>query len=487
MEFDATGPTEVRRVTAPGPPPPVVETRFVGRLEFEGGFPTDETLRSLYDQLDFQRACQVFLRHMMAAAIWGFHQAFTRDLEVGPTDFAIFRADANGLALTANTETMYGVTVVDTKPGPVVLEVPPRVLGLLNDQWMRPMGDLGIAGPDEGKGGRYLLLPPDYEGELPSDGFVQTIRLRTYRQWFVLRAFMGPGGDTGPATATLQETKIYPLAEAADPPPTRHVDGTGKSFDTIHPTDIRYFEDLAEMVEYEPYDAISREESAELAQIGIEKGKPFEPDERMRAILDEAAQVGSFMAFSLTNAPRDEYKKYPDREWFGLNSLPGYPTFQDEHDRPLIDQMVRMSWFATGRALAMLGAKPGIGSAYTWAYRDGNGDWIDSARTYRLHLPGPIPVKDFWSVVVYDLWTRSLLANGQPAPSLSTYSPGVEMNDDGGVDLYIGPEPPAGKEANWIRTLPDVGWFPIIRLYGPLEPWIDGSWKPDDLEADDST
>ncbi len=158
---------------------------------------------------------------MMAAAIWGFRQAFTRDLNVGPTEFAIFHADANGLALTANTETIYGVTVVDTKPGPVVLEVPPRVLGLLNDQWMRPMGDLGIAGPDQGKGGRYLLLPPGYEGEVPSEGFVQTIPLRTYRQWFVLRAFMGPDGDTAPGIATLRQTRIYSLAQADDPPETK--------------------------------------------------------------------------------------------------------------------------------------------------------------------------------------------------------------------------------------------------------------------------
>jgi hypothetical protein len=131
----------------------------------------------------------------------------------------------------------------------------------------------------------------------------------------------------------------------------------------------------------------------------------------------------------------------------------------------------------------MAGAKAGVGSAYTWAYRDKNGDWIDPARTYKLRLPGPIPAKDFWSVVVYDLWTRSMLANGQPFPSLNSYSKGVESDADGGVTVYIGPEAPEGKEGNWIRTLPDVGWFPLLRFYGPLEPWIDRSWKPDDVEA----
>jgi hypothetical protein len=449
-------------------------------LEFEGGFPTEATVQQLYDQLDFQRGCQVFLRHMMAAAIWGFQQAFTRDLDMGPTDILMLHADARGLALTGNSETVYGVAMIDTKPGPVVLDVPPRVLGFLNDQWMRPMGDVGIAGPDRGQGGRYLLVPPGYEGDLPADGFVATMRLRTYRQWLVLRAFMGPGGDPAPAMETLRGARIAPLSDPGDATPTRHIDGTGLSFDTIHPTDIRYFEDLAAMVAYEPIDAITLDEAAELVQIGIEKGKPFAPDARMRAILDEAANVGSYMAFGITNAPRHDYQRWPDRKWFDM--IHGYPMFVDEQGRPLIDDMVSMAWFATGRASAMAGAKPGVGSAYTWAYRDTNGDWLNPARTYQLRLPGPIPAKDFWSVVVYDLWTRSMLANGQPHPSVSTYSPGVQADEDGGVTLYIGPEPPTGKEANWIRTLPDTGWFPIIRLYGPLEPWIDDSWKPDDLE-----
>ena len=285
-----TGPVDVQRVTAPFPPPPEVDTRFAGRLEFHGGYPTEGTLQNLYDQLDFQRGCQVFLRHLMAAAIWGFQQAFTRDLDMGPADLLIMHADARGLALTANSETIYGVAMIDTKPGPVVLDVPPKVLGFLNDQWMRPMGDLGIVGPDHGAGGRYLLIPPGYEGDLPTDGFVATLRLRTYRQWLVLRAFMGPGGDPTPAFETLHGTRIAPLSGPGDAAPTRHIDGTGLSFDTIHPTDIRYFEDLAAMVEYEPADAISLDEAAELVQIGIEKGKPFAPDERMRAILEEAAR-----------------------------------------------------------------------------------------------------------------------------------------------------------------------------------------------------
>jgi hypothetical protein len=481
MTFDPAGPSEVKRITAPFPPPPTIETRFAGQLSFAGGFPTEQTVQALYDQLDFQRACQVFLRHIMGAAIYGFAKAWQRDLKVAPSDLAIFHLDASGLLLTGNSETVYGVGVLDLKPdGPLVFDVPPKVLGLVNDLWMRPLGDVGLVGPDRGEGGRYLLVPPGFEGEIAEEEFLQVVRPRTYRVWLVFRGFMGPGGDPAPPTALLRQTRIYPLAAAADPPANNHRECSGVPFDTIHPTDIRYFEDLAEIIEYEPVDAVDPEVGAMLAQIGIEKGKPFAPDERMTAILTEAAQVGSYMAFCIANAPRDEYKKYDDRQWYA--TVAGYPEFRDEHNRPLVDLMVRMAWFGTGRTRAMQGERVGVGSAYTWTYRDQNGEWIDPAKTYKIHLPGPIPAKDFWSVVVYDLWTRSMLANGQPFPSLNSYSPGIEIDEDGGVTVYIGPEPPDGKEANWVRTLPDTGWFPMLRLYGPLEPWIDQTWKPDDPE-----
>ena len=215
-----------------------------------------------------------------------------------------------------------------------------------------------------------------------------------------------------------------------------HHDISGKPFDTIHPTDIRYFEDLADH-DYEPFDAISAEERAELAQIGIQKGTAFAPDHRMRSVLDEAAQVASHMAFAIANVPRDDYRRTPDRYWFG--NLAGYPASRTS---TAIRSSTRWSEWRGG---PLAGPSPCTASSPASVpptpgeYRDANGNWIDAARTYRLHLPGPIPAKDFWSVVVYDLWPRSMPANGQAHPSLSTYSPGVVTNDDGSVDIYIGP------------------------------------------------
>ena len=187
------GPTEVKRVTAPAPPQAVIDSPFIGRLEFQGGFPTDASVRRLYDQLDFQRACQVFLRHMLGASMYAFREGLRRDLgATTPQDFVYVHLDANGLLLTGNSETIYGINFLDLKAdGPTVIEVPPRVLGLLNDLWMRPIEDVGIAGPDHGTGGKYLVVPPGYAGELPTDGFAAVVRSRTYLVWHALRAFLG--------------------------------------------------------------------------------------------------------------------------------------------------------------------------------------------------------------------------------------------------------------------------------------------------------
>ena len=282
MSFTPTGPTEVRRVTAPEPPPPVVESRFVGRLEFHGGFPTDATVQQVYDQLDFQRACQVFLRQMLGASMYAFRErhAARPGRRVPRATWSCMHLDANGLALTGNSETVYGTNFLDLKQdGPTVVEVPPRVLGFFNDLWMRPIGDVGIAGPDQGQGGRYLMLPPGYDGELPDEtaSIAAVLRSRTYLVWFVLRAFMAPGGDAEPAKATLQQVRVYPWSQREDPPAMRYIDASGVPYDTIHPIDGRYFEHLAAMVDYEPADAIDPEVAASLAQLGISKGTRSPP------------------------------------------------------------------------------------------------------------------------------------------------------------------------------------------------------------------
>lgn len=484
MARSETGPTEVRRFTAPEPPPPVVQSRFAGDLHFENEYPTAETVDLLFDQLDFQRACQVFLRNITASSMYAFRLGLARDLGVdAPNKLAIWEGDfdARSLLLTPNSETVYATTFLDlATDGPTVIEIGPNVLGFLNDMWMREVVNFGPAGPDQGRGGRFLVLPPGYDGPVPAFGF-HVVRTRTYGHWVLMRGLRDPDGSPDAALATLKQYRCYPLAEMENPRETVFVDPAGKDLDTIHPVDTRYFEDLADLIGSEHPEAVDSETAGMLASIGIEHGKTFEPDERMTEILGEAAKVGSAMALATSYRTRLPLQRYDDRQWIEIGNT-GYPYYEKD-GHTMLAGLSLMGWFATGSSIAMVKPPYGKGSAYMWTYTDGDAEWLDGAKTYKLTLPSPIPAANFWSVVVYDVWTRSMLANGQATASLNQYADGVEANDDGSIDLYFGPEEPSGHEGNWIRTVPGKGWFSILRLYGPVDGYFDGSWKPSDFTA----
>jgi hypothetical protein len=473
------GPTSVPTVSAPTPPAANLESRFIGRLSFQDGYPTRETVQRLYDELDFQRATQVFLRNTAALNMYGLRLGMARDLGVdAPSKLAIFRATANSLLLTPNSETLYGMTffALDAD-GPTVVDVPPRLLGLINDMWMRPVEDIGPGGPDRGRGGKYLVVPPGYTGPLPDSGYF-IVRMMTNSGWFLVRAFLDPSGDEAPAHALLRQTRIYPLSKKDAPPAMTYVEATGTPFDTTPPNDIRYFEMLADLIAGEHEHAVDPEVAGMMKTIGIEKGKPFSPDARMKSILGEAAQVGSFMAQAISYAARNPERVRADSKW--LAGLEGYPTFSDGRST-LIDPMIYMTWFATGAAKSMSAPTPGTGSQYAWTYQDRSGEWLLGEKNYRFRIPPNPPAKDFWSIIVYDNWTRAILPNGQKVASKNSYDKSIQSNSDGSIDIYFGPAPPAGKESNWIRTVPGKGWFSIFRLYGPLQPWFDRSWTPDDI------
>jgi hypothetical protein len=458
--------------------PAEVKTRL-GTLRFFDGFPDDATVQTVYDHLDFLRGVEAFLTALPAAQ---FHALRTGLLRFGPANKTLLISesllDSHSRLITGNSESVYQLCWLDTKDGPLVIELAPQVLGFINDFWARYVCDLGNAGPDHGQGGKYLLLPPGYEGDVPEGYFV--VRSPTYGNWFFFRGFM-LGGDPRHAIENIkQHCRVYPLSLAADPPALTFVDFSGAIFDAIAANDASFFEEVAVVVHEEPLEAVDPETRGLLAAIGIQKGKPFAPDARMQAILADAAAVGNATARALVFSTRDPGAPfYPGSAWKRF-WLGGYDFTEDGVLN--LDARSMLFYEGVGVSPAMTLKLVGRGSQYAMANHDAAGQYLDGGKAYRLHLPPHIPAKDFWSLVVYDPQTRCMLQTDQRFPSISSQTADLAVNPDTSVDVYFGPEPPAGKEANWVQTLPEKGWFVALRLYGPLEPWFDQTWRPGEIE-----
>ena len=351
--------------------PDVVETSRLGRLEFFDGMPSDETVRKVYDQLDFSRGVETFLTGCPAASIYamlqGMKEAGMATFSMGITEQLL---DARSLWLTPNTTTVYCIAEINVEHGPTVLEVPPGVLGPVDDAFFRWVTDVGFTGPDRGQGGRYLFLPPGYEGEVP-DGY-HVAPTRSYRNWLLMRAFVIDGDLAKTAAHVKKHWRLYPLKEAASPREPHFVDLSGLQYNTIHANDFSFYEELNAVVQYEPADAFNPELVGLWASIGIKKGKPFAPDERMKRILTEAAAVGNATARALSYRPRSrEPYFYEDRQWYTA-FVGGSHEFMSNGEL-MLDYRTFMHYMATGITPAMAHSQVGKGSAYAFTPHDAQG------------------------------------------------------------------------------------------------------------------
>jgi hypothetical protein len=459
--------------------PGTVETR-IGTLKFTDGFPDEATVAKVYDNLDFQRGVQAYLAALPAVSIAGFLKGFS---EFGPVNQTVLITeqllDAKSLFLTANTTTVYNLLYLDTKDGPLVLEIPPEVLGPIDDAWFRWVTDVGITGPDKGKGGKYLLLPPGYTGTIP-DGY-HVARSRTFGNLVFFRTFLKDGDPKPGVDSVKKNLKVYSLSQAANPPPMKFVNISGKTFNTIGPGDYSLYEYVNRVIQDEPVDAMDPDTLGSFAAIGIEKGKPFAPDARMKKILMDAAAVGDATARTLTYRTRiKEAPFYPNSAW--VTPFIGGSYKFEENGAVNLDAKAMFFFYATGVTPAMTMKMVGEGSQYAGAFVDAKGNALDGSKTYRIRMPPKIPAKDFWSFTVYDNQTRSMLQTDQQSPAVGSLSKGLVTNPDGSVDVYFGPKAPAGKESNWAQTIPGKGWNILLRLYGPLEPWFNKTWRPGEIE-----
>jgi hypothetical protein len=461
--------------------PDKLHTDLLGDLDFFDGMPNKETVTKVYDFLDLSRGVEAFLNGIPAASVFGVLEGI-KEAGVNPGDLGIFEElmDARSLYLTPNSTTIYNMFELNVKDGPVVVEVPPGILGPVDDAYFRFVTDFGFTGPDQGKGGKYLFVHRDYTGEIPEGYFV--VRTPNYRNLSFFRAIPKNGDLKGAVDNVKAGFHTYPLSQAANPPKQRFVNLSGKQMNTIHANDFKFYEELNAVIQYEPADAFDPELVGTFASIGIKKGKAFDPDERMKKILSEAVAIANATARAISFSPRNpRYYIWPDRKWNTPFTGGGNYEFYDNGER-MLDDRTFMHYYATGITPAMTAPKVGLGSVYGMAAQDINGDYLDGGKTYKVTLPSPIPAKDFWSFMVYSGQTRSMLETDQKLAGLDSNNPSIEPNEDGSYTMWFGPRAPKGKEGNWIQTVSGKSYNVLLRLYGPLEPFFEKTWKCGDFE-----
>ncbi|WP_425045703.1 DUF1214 domain-containing protein [Primorskyibacter sp. S87] len=460
--------------------PDNIQTR-VGELNFFDGVPDVESAQKVYNLLDFTHAYQAFLDGTKIASMDAIRKGI---LEFGPanTTAVLFEGlmDSKALFLTANTTSVYMFSWLELGDEPMVIETPPNVLGFINDHWFRYVIDFGNLGPDEGQGGKFLVLPPGYDGEVP-EGY-HVARTNTYGNWVLWRGYQKDGTTDLAISQTKDMFRMYPLSQKDNPPEMTFVNASGKEMNTIHRMDAEIFNEINDVVQAEPLMGENPELLGHLAAIGIVKGQPFEPDERMQAILDAAAKAGSVTVKTIISKPKDERFYWYPGESYWQTAFPGGAYTWELDGVSIQDIRAAFHFYATGITPAMALKKVGKGSQYAFTYVDSNGNPLDGSRTYKVNVPANVPAKDFWSFTLYDNQTRSMLQTDAQFPAIGSNDTGVVQNEDGSYDIYFAPEAPEGKESNWVQTVPGKGWNTIFRLYGPLESWFDQTWRPGDIE-----
>jgi len=383
--------------------------------------------------------------------------------------------------LTPNPDSIYFMSFWNVKDGPIVIDVPPAqggsIAGNIVTAWQMPLEDAGPEGADRGEGGKYLILPPGYNGKVPA-GMI-ALRSDTFSGFALLRSSLAGHGDADIAKSVAygKQIKVYPLSQAMDPPPTNFSDAYDVLFDSTIPYDASFYRNLDRVVQNEPWIDRDRAMIDQLKTLGIEKGKIFNPDQRTEAILDTAAREAHALlaqrydaGFPVINA---------GIRWFPA-AMPemvkaAQSGYADPNAYPLDVRGVTYTLGFTGIK------RIGTAQFYLMADKDKGGQDFDGAASYRLSVPASAPVKQYWSVAVYDRETHALVRN-MPSASRASISSGIQKNADGSVDVYFGPKAPDGKQANWVPTDPARKFELLFRLYGPEKDFFEKKWVLPDVE-----
>jgi hypothetical protein len=431
-------------------------------------------------------------RRAVEAVIWGMAavnldlmlQAMIDSAKGKPNQIVYWSRlpDWKNQTLTPNPDVIYLMPFFNTKDvGPMVLEIPPADDGVINgtvmDAWQVPLEDVGPAGVDKGKGGKYLILPPGYAAAVP-DGYI-ALASQNYQGYALLRSILrsGSDADVAKAVAYAKRIRVYPLTLAANPPPTTFVDAIDVVYDSTIPYDLRYFQSLDRVVQMEPWLARDRMMIDMLKSIGIEKGKPFNPNAQTQEILNLAAREARAL---LEIRYEGMFRPYFDISRWALPAMPDYLKassngFSDPNAYPIDSRGLAFTFaFFTPKHL-------GQGQSYLMTLKDNEGQNLDGGKSYRLAVPANAPVSQYWSATVYDRATHGLIRD-MTRSGRGSQSQGLQKNADGSVDIYFGPTAPAGKEANWVPTNPSGQFEVLFRLYGPEKAFAEKTWKLPDIE-----
>ncbi len=475
-------------------------------LAFVNDYPTPETTVALDEDLYYQRAVQTYLWALPSVNMYAMKEGQARTFGEGYNVFAVFenRLKANTIITTPNSDVIYGIGFLDlAKDGPMVIEAPPKLQALIDDVWHRPiegpeidgikyLADIGLPGPDRGEGGKYLILPPGYEGDVDEDEYF-VYRCRTNGVFVFTRGFFDDAANLKPAVDNMEKVRIYPLEGDAKPMDFKHASDVPADY--LFAQDASYFEMLDRFIQDDVVDDTDPYMHGVLATLGIAKGKTFAPNARQKELLDKAALTAWKMAKNIAaNSDReDKGIWWEDRQWVahGKTELDDFMRVGlDEEFRTRetkhTDVNAKAHMFINHYSIstAMITSRVGIGAKYAGAYKDSDGNFLVGDHTYSITLPPNVPARLFWSLTAYDATTAAGLDNGQPYPSIGSRD-NPEQNADGSTMLYFGPDAPAGKEKNWVKTVPGKGWFSLIRLYGPDQAFFDRTWKPGDFEKMD--
>jgi hypothetical protein len=391
--------------------------------------------------------------------------------------------DWRNQTLTPNPDAIYFMAFFNTRnAGPIVIEVPPGdASGSLNGNivtsWQTALEDVGLLGLDKGAGGKFVILPPGYAGTIPEGHLA--LPSDTYGGFALLRSNLKSHGapDVAASIAYGKRVRIYPLSAAAAPAPTVFTDVKDVNYDSTIRYDASFFRLLADVVQNEPWIERDRAMIDQLRSLGIEKGKPFAPDAAAQKILTAAIGEAKALLEKRYDAGFAPFWSAGSWTLAALSeAIDGQATTYADGDRYAVN--ARGLAYSYGYiAIKRLGA----GQFYLISIRDRDGEPYDGAKTYRLNVPPNAPVEQYWSVTAYDRATHALIRN-MPRASRSSQIPEMQKNADGSIDVYFGPEPPKGREANWVPTDPQRGFELMFRLYAPKREFFDKVWRLPDVE-----